>query len=136
MAVNPYINFNGNTREAVTFYAEVFKSDLPEMMTYDSVPEDPNFKLPPEAHKLIMHADLKVYDGQLMFADSFPGMTYIKGNHMSIMVSLSDIEEIHRVFNILAIDGQVEMPLQETFWSKCYGQVQDQFGISWQFNHE
>lgn len=136
MAINVYINFNGNTKDAVNFYAKVFKSEIPEMMTYASGPQDPNFQLPPEAENLIMHANLKVYDSNIMFADSFPGMTYTLGNHMSVMVGLSDLDEIRRAFDELSVGGQILMPLQETFWSKCYGQVQDQFGIAWQFNHE
>jgi len=28
------------------------------------------------------------------------------------------------------------MPLQETFWSKAYGMVEDRFGVQWQFSHE
>jgi PhnB protein len=28
------------------------------------------------------------------------------------------------------------MELQETFWSKLYGQVTGKFGIHWQFNYD
>jgi len=39
--------------------------------------------------------------------------------------------EAHRVFNALATNGQIMMPLTETFWSPLYGQVTDQFGVAW-----
>lgn len=39
-------------------------------------------------------------------------------------------------FERLKVGGKVEMVLQETFWSKCYGVVVDKFGIQWQFSHE
>lgn len=34
MAVNVYISFNGNCREAVEYYATVFGSDKPKFMTF------------------------------------------------------------------------------------------------------
>ncbi|MNZ56399.1 hypothetical protein D3C78_743440 [compost metagenome] len=44
------------------------------------------------------------------------------------------MEDIQAYFSRLKEGGKVEMELQETFWSKCYGSVVDRFGIHWQFN--
>ncbi|WP_342667011.1 VOC family protein [Domibacillus tundrae] len=49
------------------------------------------------------------------------------------MVS-SDAEKLRSYFEGLSEDGEVTMPLQETFWSKLYGQVRDPFGIDWQIS--
>ncbi|MED3816005.1 VOC family protein, partial [Priestia megaterium] len=38
------------------------------------------------------------------------------------------------VFEKLKEGGQIEMPLQETFWSPSYGQVTDKFGVTWQIS--
>ncbi len=38
------------------------------------------------------------------------------------------------MFRKLNEGGQVEMPLQETFWSPSYGQVTDKFGVPWQIS--
>lgn len=27
--------------------------------------------------------------------------------------------------------GEVKMPLTKTFWSRCFGMVQDKFGVGW-----
>lgn len=136
MAINVYLNFDGNTKEAVLFYAKVFKSEEPQMMTFGSMPPNPEYPMPEAALERIMHATLSVYGNPIMFSDTFPGMNYVQGNHMSIMIGHTDQEEIKRVFSELSEGGYVQMPLQETFWSKCYGQVQDKFGIIWQLNHE
>ncbi|HEX5565010.1 MAG TPA: VOC family protein, partial [Sporosarcina sp.] len=40
------------------------------------------------------------------------------------------------VFDRLKQGGSVVMDLQETFWSKSYGSLKDQFGIEWQISHE
>ena len=37
-------------------------------------------------------------------------------------------------FNALAEDGQVQMPLQKTFWSPRFGMLTDRFGIGWMIN--
>ncbi len=38
MPINPYLVFNGNTREALTFYAQVFGQELPDIMEFDQDP--------------------------------------------------------------------------------------------------
>jgi PhnB protein len=35
------------------------------------------------------------------------------------------------VFDALANDGNVLMPMGPTFWSSCFGMVSDRFGLSW-----
>lgn len=47
-----------------------------------------------------------------------------------------DENQIRSIFEGLAEGGTVTMPLQETFWSKCYGQVTDKFGVLWQLSYE
>lgn len=42
MAVNAYLNFNGNCREAVEFYAEVFETEKPQIMSFGDSPPNRN----------------------------------------------------------------------------------------------
>jgi PhnB protein len=42
--------------------------------------------------------------------------------------------ETERLFNALAVDGKVEMPLQEMFWGGYFGSLVDQFGANGMFN--
>ena len=44
--------------------------------------------------------------------------------------------EAERVFNALADNGTVQMPLQETFWALRFGTLVDRFGIPWMINCE
>jgi uncharacterized glyoxalase superfamily protein PhnB len=44
--------------------------------------------------------------------------------------------EAERVFQALAENGTVQMPLQKTFWAVRFGVLVDQFGISWEVNCE
>lgn len=137
MAVNIYINYNGNCKEAVQLYSKVFKTDEPKIMTFGEAPQDPENPIPEEAKNLVMHTYLMISDTMLMFSDILPGMRFEKGNNMTLAVQTGDLKEVEEWFNNLSAEGgTVDMPLQETFWSKCYGAVIDKFGVTWQIMHD
>ena len=71
-----------------------------------------------------------------MFSDVMPGMPFVAGNNISLTISSEDMHEIESLFTQLKEGGSVNMALQETFWSKCYGSVKDKFGVEWQLNHD
>jgi len=134
MSIDVYLNFNGNCREAVEFYAQVFGLDKPKMMTFGEVPPHPDYPLPEEAKSMIMHTRLNISGSNVMFSDVFPGMPFVVGNNVSLSIVTDDKEEIQSAFDKLKVGGNVVMELQETFWSKYYGSVTDKFGVIWQFN--
>ncbi|WP_337103305.1 VOC family protein [Paenibacillus sp. YIM B09110] len=134
MSVDVYLNFDGNTREAVTFYAEVFGLELPQIMTFGETPPHPDYPLPEEAKNLVMHTRLNIYGSNVMFSDVFPGMPFTQGNNFSLALVHKDQETITSTFHKLKEGGTVVMELQKTFWSQLYGSVRDRFGIEWQFN--
>ena len=43
IALDVYINFKGNCREAVEFYATVFGAQKPQIMTFGQAPPNPEF---------------------------------------------------------------------------------------------
>lgn len=136
MSVDVYVNFNGNCREAVEFYANVFVTEKPNFMTFGDSPQNPNYELPEDAKNLIMHTRLNILGSNIMFSDTFPGRPVTFGNNVNLAVVSRDVEQIRTVFNALKEDGHISMELQETFWSKCYGSLRDKFGVEWLFSHE
>lgn len=136
MAMIPYINFGGECKEAVTFYAKAFGVELPQMMFYKDMPPNPEAPFPEGAKDFVMHAMLTVGSDTIMFSDVPPGMPMSKGNNISILISLPDEEKLKSVFDALSEGGEVTMPLQPTFWTKLYGALTDRFGIAWQFNYD
>ncbi|MDF2615199.1 MAG: glyoxalase family protein [Clostridia bacterium] len=136
MAVQVYINFNGNCREAVEYYAEVFGTAKPVIMTFGEMPPNPEFALPEEAKSLVMHAKLEINGSTVMFSDVFPGMPFTAGNNISLTIVSTSMDEVKTLFSKLKDGGSVEMDLQETFWSKCYGSLIDKFGIIWQLSYD
>lgn len=136
MSINAYLNFEGNTRQAVEFYAKVFDVENPNIMTFGDSPPSPEHKLPEEAKDLVMHARLDFCGGHLMFSDTFPGMPLTMGDNISLVINLGSQDELKKYYDRLKEGGSVQMELQETFWSKCYGIVKDKFGITWQLSLE
>lgn len=134
MGVDVYLNFNGNCREAVEYYAQVFGTEKPKIMTFGEVPPNPEYPLPEEAKNLVMHTRLNIFGSNVMFSDVFPGMPFVVGNNISLSIVIDDMEALQSAFNKLSEEGTVGMELQETFWSKCYGNLTDKFGVEWQFN--
>lgn len=136
MPVNAYINCNGNCREAVEFYAKVFGTGIPQIMTYGEAPPDPEYTLPEEAKSRVLYTQLNISGSTVMFSDIFPGMAFVAGNNMGLAFVSRNPDEIKSCFNQLKEGGMVSIDLQETFWSKCYGKVTDKFGIEWQLSYE
>jgi PhnB protein len=136
MAINVYIYFNGNCREALEFYSNAFETERPKIMTYGEAPPTPGFTVPEEARNLVIHAELNISGSSVMFSDNFPGTPYMVGNNISLTVISKNMDKIKSSFEKLKEGGTVNMELQETFWSKCYGSVTDKFGISWQLSYE
>jgi len=136
MAIEAYISFNGNCREAVLFYAQVFGAEEPQFMTYGDMPPNPGFTPPEETKDLVMHTRLKINGSNVMFSDTPPGMPFVAGNNISLTIVSANMDEIKSLFHELKEGGTVGLDLQETFWSKCYGYLTDKFGIPWQLNYD
>jgi PhnB protein len=135
MAVQIYINFDGNCEEAVNYYAKIFEQPSPVFMRFKDQPS-PDYPLTDEAGNRIMHTELKIEGDTIMFSDVFPGMELIVGNNLSLTVISKDIEHTRRHFQRLKEGGEVGMELEETFWSPLYGNLTDRYGINWQFSTE
>ncbi|MEI7028036.1 VOC family protein [Paenibacillus sp. y28] len=128
----PYLVMNGNAKEAIQFYESALEAQIVAQMSFGDMPENPEFPLPPEAKSLLSHALLKVGEAELMFSDTFPGQPHQAGNQVTICISTDDPGTSKRFFEALEHNGQVQMPLQETFFSPAYGSVIDQFGVTFQ----
>jgi predicted 3-demethylubiquinone-9 3-methyltransferase (glyoxalase superfamily) len=51
---------------------------------------------------------------------------------MSIFVRCDDEEEVRLLFDQIASDGDVKMPLDDYGFSSCFGWATDRYGVSWQ----
>ena len=136
MALGLYLNFAGNCREAVEFYAETFGQSKPKYMTFGDMPADPAYTVPEANKNLVMNTALTIRGTQVMFSDMPPEMPINVGNNVSIVIVSTDKDDIKNLFQKLGEGGTIEMELQKTFWSECYGMLTDRFGINWQLSYD
>ncbi len=106
----PCLWFNENGREAAEFYIETFGGEI----TADTQ----------------MVINLNVFDQKLMLLNAGP--QFEKNASVSFMVLCETEEEVEKYWKNLSQDGIILMDLGEYPWSKKYGWVRDEFGVTWQ----
>jgi len=132
MKLEMFINFNGNCREAVEFYAKVFQSEVENLMTYGEAPPDPNYHIAEADRDRIMYAGIPVGGMVLMFMDAPSDQATTIGDNITPTISADSKDEVTRLFHELSKGGEVIMELGQAFFSELYGLVKDRFGIYWQ----
>jgi PhnB protein len=127
-----YLTFDGNCREAMTFYKECLGGEL-MMQTVENSPVAQ--QMPAEFQKKIMHSRL-VKDGIELMASDMSREKVVKGNAFSLCINCSSDEEIQTLFSKLSEDGKVIDPLAPSFWGATFGCLKDKFGTTWLLNYE
>ncbi|NJK69798.1 MAG: VOC family protein [Microcoleus sp. CSU_2_2] len=131
MQLSPYLFFNGECEAAFKFYEQCLGGKIDAMMTYAESPEAEQTS--PESRDRIMHAHLTVNDMALMGSDA-PPSHFETPQGFSVSLQFDDVVEAERIFQALAENGTIKMPLQETFWASRFGIVVDRFGTPWMIN--
>ena len=125
-ALNPYLQFGGNAREAMETYRDIFGGTLDVNLFADFPMGDG------PAPEGVMHAQLQTDDGiTLMGSDSAPGQPVDPNGWVSIS---GHEDKLRDWFARLSEGGKVIMPLEKQMWGDEYGQCVDRFGISWMVN--
>ena len=128
MNVEPYLFFEGRTEEALEFYKSRLGAKVEFLMRYKDNP-DPKYN-PPNSSEKVMHSCFRIGDTQVMASDgNCTGKPSFQG--FSLTFNAADEADAKRRFNALAEGGQVNMPLNETFFAKSFGMVADRFGLNW-----
>ena len=121
----PYIGFQGQAEEALTFYQSVFGGELNISRYRDmGMEENPDW---------VMHGQLDTDMGwSLMASDNPQGVT--GGSRINVCIWGDDEARMTEFFNALADGGTVEMPLEKQAWGDSFGGLRDRFGIDWGVN--
>jgi PhnB protein len=131
--INAYLNFDGNCREAMSFYQRCFGAELQVMLFSDAKGQ---CEFPPGAEDKVMHARLTKGSVVLMASDTMPGMPLTPGNNVHLTIHCETLHEIQSLFAALGDNGTITMPLQDTFWGAHFGMLTDRFGVHWMLNFE
>jgi len=131
--IDAYLRFNGNCREAMTFYKECLGGEL----TMQTVAESPLAdQIPAEMAQNILHATLIKDRLTLLGSDMVGPEGLIQGNTISLSLNCGSEQEIHEFFASLSSDGQVTHPLESAFWGATFGDLIDKYGISWLLSYD
>jgi PhnB protein len=136
MQLNAHLMFNGDCEEAFQAYARILGGKIEAMMPHEGTPAAEH--VPLEWRKKILHARLSV-DGQVVMGSDAPPTgqgTYEPPRGFSVSLQNNNPTETERIFQALSKNGQVRMPIQETFWAARFGMCVDRFGIPWMINCE
>lgn len=131
MKLIPSLSFNGQCRAAFDFYRQCLGAQSRDFMTWGESPMAN--EISPDLHDKVMHTSLSVGDFELMGSDSSPDH-YQKPKGLSVVITTDDVVKAEHIFQALAENGQIQMPMQETFWAARFGTLIDQFDIPWMVN--
>jgi PhnB protein len=124
----PYLNFNGNCKEAMTFYKDILGGEL----TLQTVGESPMAgQSPKEVLNNVMHSVL-ARDGFTIMASDSMGQSVTGGNNIRLCLVCNSKPEIQTLFSKLSAGGKVSFPLKEEFFG-TFGECTDKFGVDWMF---
>jgi PhnB protein len=132
MLLEMFFNFDGQCREAVEFYAKVFKSQVTNLMTYGDTPPDENYPVAEEDKDRISYAGVPMGNMVLMCMDMPSDMPVVSGNSIFPTISFPDKDEVLRVFAELSEGGTVHSEPSQMHFSELYCSATDKFGITWQ----
>lgn len=109
--IYPCLWFDGNAKEAATFYCSLFKdselmADTPMVVTW------------------------KINGQKIMGLNGGP---HFKINPaISFFVTYATDDEVAKMYNSLKEGGKIMMPLDKYDWAEKYAWVEDKFGMTWQ----
>jgi PhnB protein len=132
-ALLPYLNFDGETAEAMRFYHSIFGGEL-AMQTF----AEANMASGPHEADRILHAQLKSDSFSIMASDTHPdfGPLLNKGSNVNLILvgDAADQARLTEIFHGLTEGGTIEMALGPQFWGDIHGALVDRFGVPWMIN--
>lgn len=131
--VTPYLFFNGNCKEAMTFYQQCLGGTLSIMTAGETPVSD---QLPADKRDSIMHSNLMLEGVLLLMAsDDMMGGTK-DGSRITLSMNFNSESDLNTAFEKLSEGGNVSHPVKKEFWGALFGQFTDKFGIQWMMSYD
>jgi PhnB protein len=138
LQTTPFLLFNGNCAEAMTFYQSCLGGELTLIKLSDTPMKE---QFPEAKHNRIIYAQLK--NNQINFSATdwmaSPNLEPRQGNTFAIYITGNTYEELKTAFDKLAVDAEKD---NRTFIELNnapmgpYGQFTDKYSVSWIFKGE
>lgn len=130
---NIALSFNGQCEAAFKRYEQCLNGTISFMLKWGDSPM--GAQAPDGWGAKVYHATLEIGDTVFNGGDALPGQ-YETPKGFSLILQMDDPVAADRIFQALAENATIGMPLQETFWAKRFGALVDEFGIPWSINCE
>jgi PhnB protein len=128
MQVTPYLMLDGRGDEAIEFYKKALGAKVDMLMRFSEAPKEANCT--PSSMDKVMHAALSVGDSKIMLSDgNNAGKPTFAG--VSLTITAKDEAEADKLFGAISEGGQIQMPMEKTFFAKRFGMAADKFGVNW-----
>ncbi|MDN3354402.1 VOC family protein [Actinomadura sp. DC4] len=123
----PYLNFDGNAREAMEFYQSIFGGTL-DVTTFADLRRAQDAR----QEGLIAHAMLRGAAGVTLMGSDIPE-EYEPGGSFSVALG-GDEADLTAYWDGLSAGGTVTVPFARSPWGALHGQCVDKYGTSWLVN--
>lgn len=123
-----YFLADGNCRQVMEFYHQVFGGNLSMTAVGDSPARD---FMPPNFQDKIINARLRSDVVDISASDwLMPQQPRVAGNSLCFYLNGGTFEAMKAIFEQLSVGGEVTDPIKEEFYG-VYGALNDQFGNRW-----
>lgn len=128
LAVTPHLNFAGQARDALDFYAGVFDGQT-IVMTYGAMGQAERATAPDD----VIWGQVESAEGfRIMAYDVQAGRDYDPGaNAFFVSVRGTSVDEVRARWGALSEGATILQPLGRSPWSAAYGMLSDRFGVTW-----
>lgn len=128
MKVQPYLFFDGRCDEALEFYKRALGIKINALLRFSEAPDQSMVK--PESRNKVMHCAFQVGETEILASDGrCSGQPSFQG--FALTVHAADDADAKRLFAAISEGGQVQMPLEKTFFASSFGMAADKFGVGW-----
>jgi PhnB protein len=133
MKLYTHVNFGGTCEKAFRYYEEHLGGSITTILRAKDLPPDaPSPFGSPDA---VIHARMSIAGVELIGND-VPTGRFEPMRSAYLYLSVDSPEAAEEAYAALIVDGDVGMPMAETFFATRFAQVQDQFGTLWTILHE
>ena len=113
----PYLNFNGNASEALTFYSKALDGKILYKQTFEESPMPSSDAMKDK----IMHVAFQADQLLLMVSDCTPEMSVTNGSNISLTLNFKEAAAIDKIYAAFSEGAKITLELQDTFWKARFG---------------
>lgn len=126
-SADPYLFFDGQCAEAMSFYKDVFGGEL-TLMRYGDAPSGSESSGTDKNR--VMHSRLINGGFTLLASDVHMGKVD-KGNSIQLHQEIPTKAEFEKIYKALKQGGSVFQEPHDTFWGAHFAMLTDKFGFGW-----